>query len=73
LRFIWALGRLIGALAKARIGRISQEMHDDRDRHRRYTQSRLSLTTLGQNILAGHDDFSRHNPIHRWWGDGADA
>jgi hypothetical protein len=23
---------------------------------------------LAEAIIAGHDDFSRHNPIHRWWG-----
>jgi hypothetical protein len=44
------------------------EMHDDRERHRRYKESRLSLTPLGKAILAGTDDFSRHNPIRRWWG-----
>jgi hypothetical protein len=31
-------------------------------------QSRLSSTALAEAIIAGHDDFSRHNPIHRWWG-----
>jgi hypothetical protein len=44
------------------------DLHQDADRHRRYTQSRLSLTALGKAVLAGADDFSRHNPIHRWWG-----
>jgi hypothetical protein len=44
------------------------EMHHDRERSRRYWQSKLSLTPLGQAILAGRDDFSRHNPIQRWWG-----
>jgi hypothetical protein len=29
---------------------------------------RLSLTELGQVVLAGCDDLSRHNPISRWWG-----
>jgi hypothetical protein len=43
-------------------------MHNDRDRYARYKQSRLSLTDLGKAILAGTDDFSWHNPIHRWWG-----
>jgi hypothetical protein len=38
------------------------------DRRKRYMQSRLSLTPLGKAILVGKDDFSRHNPIHRWWG-----
>jgi hypothetical protein len=26
------------------------------------------LTEFGKAVLAGRDDFSRHNPIHRWWG-----
>jgi hypothetical protein len=43
-------------------------MHEDASRHRRYTQSGLSLTTLGAAVLAGAEDFSRHNSIHRWWG-----
>jgi hypothetical protein len=43
-------------------------MHDVKGRFDRYKQSRLSLTPLGKAILAGAEDFSRHNPIHRWWG-----
>jgi hypothetical protein len=27
-----------------------------------------SLTALGKAVLARTDDFSRHNPISRWWG-----
>jgi hypothetical protein len=46
-------------------GPFTLEMHDDRDRHARYKQSRLSLTKFGQAV---HEDFSRHNPIHRWCG-----
>ncbi len=34
----------------------------------RYKASRLSLTPLGEAILGEAEDFSRHNPIHRWWG-----
>jgi hypothetical protein len=26
------------------------------------------LTAFGKAVLAGTDDFSRHNPVHRWWG-----
>jgi hypothetical protein len=44
------------------------DMHNDRDRHQRYKRSWLALTELGKAILAQADDFSRHNPIHRWWG-----
>jgi hypothetical protein len=44
------------------------EIHDDHDRHQRYKKSQLSLTALGEAILANTEDFSRHNPIHRWWG-----
>ena len=49
-------------------GPFTVEMHDDRERHERYKRSKLSLTALGRAILAGRDDFSRHNPVHRWWG-----
>ena len=44
------------------------ELHNDRERHRRYNQSKLSLTPLGKAILENKEDFTRHNPIHRWWG-----
>jgi hypothetical protein len=28
----------------------------------------LVLTALGEAILIGREDYSQHNPIHRWWG-----
>ena len=33
-----------------------------------YKRSRLSLTESGKAIVAHREDFSRHNPIDRWWG-----
>ena len=39
-----------------------------RDRHEAYQRSRLSLTEFGKAIVAHKEDFSRHNPIDRWWG-----
>jgi hypothetical protein len=33
-----------------------------------YHRSRLSLTDFGKAVLAHKEDFSRHNPIDRWWG-----
>ena len=39
-----------------------------RARHDVYLRSRLSLTEFGKAVLAGQEDFSRHNPIDRWWG-----
>jgi hypothetical protein len=30
--------------------------------------SRLSLTEFGKGVVAHEEDFSRHNPIGRWWG-----
>jgi hypothetical protein len=33
-----------------------------------YHRSRLSLTEFGKAIVAREEDFSRHNPIDRWWG-----
>jgi hypothetical protein len=49
-------------------GPFTLEMHDDRNRYERYQRSKLKLTALGEAVLAGAADFSRHNPIHRWWG-----
>ena len=37
-------------------------------RNKAYKRSRLSLTEFGQAIVAYKEDFSRHNPIDRWWG-----
>jgi hypothetical protein len=39
-----------------------------RDRHAAYLRSVLSLTEFGKAIVAHREDFSRHNPIDRWWG-----
>ena len=39
-----------------------------RDRHAAYLRSELSLTEFGKAVLAHKEDFSRHNPIDRWWG-----
>lgn len=33
-----------------------------------YLRSRLSITEFGKSVLAYQEDFSRHNPINRWWG-----
>jgi len=49
-------------------GPFTEEMHADESRQARYKQSKLSLTALGEAVLARTEDFSRHNPIHRWWG-----
>jgi hypothetical protein len=38
------------------------------DRLKMYLRSRLSLTEFGKAIVAHEEDFSRHNPIDRWWG-----
>src|ERR1700736_2507275 len=39
-----------------------------RDRHTAYLRSKLCLTDFGKAIVAHKEDFSRHNPIDRWWG-----
>jgi hypothetical protein len=72
----WEVGALLDGLARCPVpaiagldeGPFSLEMHDDPRRHERYTKSRLSLTDFGHSVLAGRDDFRRHNPIYRWWG-----
>jgi hypothetical protein len=45
---------------------IAQESFDGR--LEAYRRSRLSLTDFGKAVLAHEEDFSRHNPIDRWWG-----
>jgi hypothetical protein len=72
----WETGSLLDGLAHCPApvvsglgeGPFRVEMHDDPDRHQRYKKSQLSLAALGKAILAGTEDFSRHNPIDRWWG-----
>jgi hypothetical protein len=44
------------------------EKKNHRDRDKAFKRSRLSLTELGKAIVAHREDFSRHNPIDRWWG-----
>ena len=39
-----------------------------RGRNEAFRRSQLSLTEFGQAVLAHKQDFSRHNPIDRWWG-----
>ena len=72
----WEVGCLLDGLAHCSApavagldeGPFTLEMHDDRNRHDRYKRSRLKLSALGEAILAQAEDFSRHNPIQRWWG-----
>jgi len=44
------------------------ETSNYRSRLEAYQRSRLTLTESGKAIVAHKEDFSRHNPIHRWWG-----
>jgi hypothetical protein len=72
----WEVGVLLDGLAHGpapavaglKEGPFTDEMHADEGRYTRYKQSKLSLTALGEAVLAQTEDFSRHNPIHRWWG-----
>jgi hypothetical protein len=72
----WEVGELLDGLARSPRPAVSglvegpfdDALHDSKDRHDRYRKSQLSLTELGKAILAQTDDFSRHNPVHRWWG-----
>jgi len=72
----WEVGALLDGLARGPQPAISglaegpfdDALHHYRDRHDRYRNSNLSLTELGMALLAQADDFSRHNPVRRWWG-----
>ncbi|MCP3465200.1 hypothetical protein [Bradyrhizobium sp. CCGUVB23] len=72
----WEVGALLDGLARCPWpavsgldeGPFSLAMHEDAGRHELYKRSRLRLTELGTAVLAGEEDFRRHNPIQRWWG-----
>ena len=71
----WEIGEVLDGLVRCPAPAVSglsegpfMEVYPHRERAERYEQSKLSLTELGKAILAGTDDFTRHNPIHRWWG-----
>ena len=44
------------------------DRQNQRARQEVYLRSRLSLTEFGEAVLAHREDFSRYNPIDRWWG-----
>ena len=72
----WEVGALLDGLARCDRpavagldeGPFSPEMHNDPVRFDRYKRSQLSLTEFGKAVLAGDEDFRRHNRIDRWWG-----
>ncbi len=72
----WELGYLLDGLAfgpRPAIAGLDDELRtirkeNFRDRHKALLRSRLSLTDFGNAVVAHKEDFSRHNPIDRWWG-----
>jgi hypothetical protein len=72
----WEIGFLLEGLAHCptpAVAGLDDELRtirkgNYRDRDAAYKRSRLSLTDFGKAILAHKQDFSRHNPIDRWWG-----
>lgn len=72
----WELGWLLQGLAlgpRPAVAGLDDELRripkeNLRARNAAYLRSRLALTEFGKQLLAGREDFSRHNPIDRWWG-----
>jgi hypothetical protein len=72
----WELGYLLDGLAfgpAPAIAGLDEELRtiskdNLRDRHTAMLRSRFSLTEFGKAVVAHKEDFSRHNPIDRWWG-----
>jgi hypothetical protein len=72
----WEYGYLLDGLAlgpRPAVAGLDEELRTLgretlRDRHAAYLRSRLSITEFGKAVLAHQEDFSRHNPIDRWWG-----
>jgi hypothetical protein len=46
----------------------TRRRENQRLQHELHQASQPAITPFGLDILAGRDDYSRHNPIHRWWG-----
>jgi hypothetical protein len=71
----WEIGQVLDGLARCPAPAVSglsdglfMEVYRNRERLTRYEQSKLALTPLGDALLARTEDFTRHNPINRWWG-----
>jgi hypothetical protein len=73
----WELGDRLHGLAQCQTpaivglddaGPVNLALHDDRERHERFRQSKLSLSEFGRALVKGQADFARHNTIARWWG-----
>jgi hypothetical protein len=72
----WEIGSLLEGLAhgpKPALAGLDDELRvidkeNLRDRLKAYQRSRLMMTEFGKAVLAHEKDFSRHNPIDRWWG-----
>jgi hypothetical protein len=72
----WEIGSLLEGLAHGprpavaglddELRKLKTDNYPGRDEA--YKRSRLSLTESGKAIVAHKEDFSRHNPIDRWWG-----
>jgi hypothetical protein len=72
----WEYGYLLDGLAfgpKPAVAGLDDELRtlpreNYRGRQQAYQRSELSLTEFGEAVVAHKEDFSRHNPIDRWWG-----
>jgi hypothetical protein len=66
------LGYLLDGLAfgpRPAIAGLDDEVRTNpQNRYAAMLRSRLSLTEFGKAVIAHKEDFSRHNPIDRWWG-----
>ena len=71
----WETGSLLEGLAhgpRPAVAGLDDELRtletkNLRGRDEAYRRSRLSLTEFGKAVVAHKEDFSRHNPIDRWW------
>jgi hypothetical protein len=69
----WSFWRLLDALALADEPLIAgleaaPFQHDEPELAKPYLTSQLSVTPLGEAVLAGRSDFLAINGIDRWWG-----
>jgi len=69
----WSFWRLLDQLALADEPLVAglegaPFQHTDPELAKAYLTSRLSLTSLGNAVLAGGADWTEHHTVDRWWG-----
>lgn len=66
----WSFFKLLNGMNALVTGQESLAFHPqmDEDAFQAYLQNELSLTPLGQSVLAGKENYTQHITVDFWWG-----